>query len=351
MMRSGDQLLAMTEDRLRSIFAEGKPDWLAERAKTNCSAEDVVELLDTQSYFELMKRPYPSVRAGVLERLEAEHLVQTVGGGWAITNLGAILFAKRLDQFDALGRRAPRVVVYDGNSKLKTKRDTQGVKGYAVGFLSLVEYVESQTPANEIIEQALRREVRMFPPVALRELLANALIHQDFLVGGATVMVEIYDNRVEISNPGEPPVAPDRFIDEYRSRNEQLANLMRRLGICEEKGSGIDKVIHHAEVYQLPAPEFRVDNVRTTATLFGHRSFATMTREERIRACYQHCALRFVLQERAGNKSLRARFGLPDDKAETVSRILGDTVEAGLIKPEDPASGSRKYARYLPYWA
>lgn len=164
-------------------------------------------------------------------------------------------------------------------------------------------------------------------------------------------MVEVFHDRVEISNPGQPSVQIERFIDEYRSRNERLAAVMRQLGICEEKGSGIDKIVEQAELYQLPAPEFRVDSFRTICILYGVRPFVAMTREERIRACYQHCCLRYVMRESTTNQSLRQRFGLPDSRAETVSRILKDTVDAGQIKPEDERGGSKKYARYLPIWA
>jgi ATP-dependent DNA helicase RecG len=146
-------------------------------------------------------------------------------------------------------------------------------------------------------------------------------------------------------------VEPDRFIDEYRSRNEQLADLMRRLRICEEKGSGIDKVVAAAEFFQLPAPEFRFDSVRTTCVLFGPRRFEEMGRDDRMRACYQHCCLSYVLSRKVSNQSLRKRFGLSDARAETASRILRDTVGMGWIKPENPASGSKRFVSYLPYWA
>lgn len=351
LMRSGEQLLPMTEDRLRAIFDEGKPAWLTRTARDGCEASDVIELLDTQSYFELMQLGYPSTRENVLERLEKESLIVPTDGRWAISNLGAMLFAKRLADFGELARRAARVVVYDGVSKVRTRRDLPGTKGYAVGFENLVAFIESQTQANEVIEQALRREARMFPAIAIRELVANALIHQDFSVTGAQVMVEVYGDRIEISNPGGPAVETERFIDEYRSRNEEIADLMRRARICEEKGSGIDKVIEAAEFYQLPAPEFRADSVRTTAILFGPQSFDVMSRDDRVRACYQHSALKFVLRQRATNQTLRTRFGLPDERAETVSRILRDTMDAGLIKLEDSSGRSKKYAKYLPFWA
>lgn len=351
LMRAGEELLPMSEDRLRAIFAEGQPDWLSQPALKDCDADKVVQLLDTQSYFDLLHLPYPVNRPGVLERFESEKLIQRVGAGWTITNLGGMLFAKKLEQFDRLARKAARVIVYEGTNKLKTKLDRPGSRGYAVGFQGLVEFINGLVPSNEMIEQALRREVKMFPEIAVRELVANALIHQDFTESGASVMIEIYDDRMEISNPGKPFISPDRFIDEYRSRNERLADLMRRLGICEEKGSGVDKVIEAAEVFQLPGPDFRVGERRTTVVLFGHQDVDEMDRNDRIRACYQHCCLRYVMNEKMTNQSLRERFKLPESKVATVSQIIAATVDAGKIKVADPSQTSTRYRNYVPFWA
>jgi ATP-dependent DNA helicase RecG len=351
LMRAGESLEVMSDDRLREVFAEGQPDWLSSPAATDVSAEQVVTLLETQAYFDLLKIPYPATRDAVLDRFAKEHLINRVGSRFNIPNLGAILFAKSLDGFDGLSRKAPRVIVYDGTGKMKTKREQVGVRGYAVSFEGLVQFVLSQLPANEVIEQALRRDMPMFPPLMLRETIANALIHQDFLISGTSVVIEIYDDRVEISNPGAPSVNVDRFIDEYRSRNEKLASLMRRLGVCEEKGSGIDKVVDTAEANELPAPEFRADSIRTTCILYGPRAFSAMGKEDRVRACYQHGCLRYVMNATMTNNSLRKRFGLPDEKAETASRVLRDTVEAGLVKLQDSDSSSKRFAQYLPYWA
>ncbi len=351
LMRVGESLMPMTEDRLRAIFDEGRPDWLIDPARQDASDADVIELLDTQTFFDLLKLPYPPSRDAVLDRLVRESLISPSSRTFDISNLAAVLFAKQLDRFPGLARKGARVIVYDGKGKTRTTRDQIGGRGYAVGFESLIQFVLSQIPANEVIEQALRREVPMYPPVMIRETVANALIHQDFRVDGASVVVEIFDDRIEISNPGKPTVEVARFIDEYRSRNVRLADLMRRLGICEEKGSGIDKVVDSAEVFQLPAPDFRADHVRTTCTLYGHRPFSEMSREDRIRACYQHSCLRYVMNATMSNQTLRKRFGLPDRRAETASRVLRDTISAELIKPEDSTAGSRKYARYVPYWA
>lgn len=351
LMRSGESLVPMSEDQLRRIFAEGEPDWLEEYSRTELGAQQVVDLLDTQTFFELLKLPYPTDRSGVIERLEQERLLDSLPGGYAIRRLGALLIAKRLDAFPDIARKAARVVVYTGKSKLETKLDQPGGKGYAAGFQGLVAFVMAQLPQNEVIEDALRKEVKLVPEVVVRELVANALIHQDLSVGGASVMVEIYSNRFEISNPGEPIVPVVRFIDGYQSRNERLADLMRRMGICEEKSSGIDRVVHAAEVYQLPAPDFRAGHQRTYATVYGPRDFEGMDREDRVRACYQHCALKWVMSDRMTNQSLRERFQLSESKSASVSQVIAATIEAGLIKPDDKVGSSRKFARYLPFWA
>jgi predicted HTH transcriptional regulator len=351
LMRSGEALVAMSEDQLRRIFAEGGPGWLEEHSSSGLHAQDVVDLLDTQSFFELLKLPYPTERSGVIDRLVRERLVDSRGATFEIRRLGALVLAKRLGDFADVARRAPRVVVYAGTSKLETRLDETWTKGYAVGFQDLIRFVMAQMPQSEGIEDGLRRQVKLVPEIVVRELVANALIHQDLAVGGASVMVEVFSNRVEISNPGEPVVPVERFIDGYQSRNERLADLMRRMGICEEKSSGIDRVVHAVEDQQLPAPDFRAGHRRTLATVFGPRPFREMARDDRIRACYQHCALKWVTSERMTNRSLRERFRLPEGKAPVVSQVIAATIDAGLVRPDEGMGGSRRFARYVPFWA
>jgi ATP-dependent DNA helicase RecG len=351
LMRSGESLVPMSEDQLRRIFAEGRPDWVEEHARAGLDAQEIVDVLDTQTFFELLKLPFPTDRAGVIDRLERERFIDSKNGTYSIRRIGALLLAKRLDDFPELSRKAPRVVVYTGTNKLETRLDQVGARGYAVGFQGLVRFVMNQLPQNEVIKDALRAEVKLVPEIAIRELVANALIHQDLTMSGASVMIEIYLNRLEISNPGEPVVPVERFIDGYQSRNERLATLMRRMGICEEKSSGIDRVVQTAEMYQLPAPDFRVANSRTLVVIFGPREFEHMDRDDRIRACYQHCALKWVMSERMTNQSLRERFRLPESKSAIISQIISATIETGEIKPDEKVGASRKFARYLPFWA
>jgi ATP-dependent DNA helicase RecG len=352
LMRVGEGLASMTPDVLKKIFAEDQQDWFCQPARSDASPDDVIALLDTQTYFELLKIPYPTSRDPVLERLHSKNLIKQTAQGWTITNLAAILLAKKLSDFSpTLERKAARVVIYEGINKLTTRNEREITRGYAVGFDELVEFVHLSAPQNRFIEEGVREELKMFPKQALRELIANALVHQNFLATGISVMIEMYSDRIEISNPGIPPINVERFIDENRSCNEQFANIMRRFGICEEKGSGIDKVVHAAEKHQLPAPDFRVRDTCTTAVLFAHQNFADMSRIDRIRACYQHCCLQYVSNQRMSNLTLRKRFALSESQAATVSLIIKATKEEGWIKSDESESTSSRYARYLPFWA
>jgi predicted HTH transcriptional regulator len=321
-------------------------------AAERLSSDEVLSLLDYPAYFDLLKLPLPQNRDGILQSLEKDELVlSTDAGSWNITNLGAILFAKRLSEFRSLRRKAMRVILYRGNSRVETIKEQVGSKGYACGFEGLIDFINGLLPSNEVIGQALRKSVPMYPELAVRELVANALIHQDFFVTGSSPMVEIFADRMEISNPGEPLVATERFLDTPpKSRNEGLASLLRRIGICEERGSGVDKVVFQTEYYQLPAPMFEVTGETTRAVLFAHRPLARMDKDDRVRACYLHACLKYVNREYLTNSSLRERFGIEPQNIAAASRIIKEAVEAGAIAPYDVAAAP-KLMKYVPCWA
>lgn len=322
-------------------------------AKKDAGSDDVLLLIDYPNYFAMLNQPLPDNRAAILERLIADKIIiRTSGGHYDITNIGAVLFAKSLQDFDRLSRKAPRVIIYRGNNRTETLREQAGNKGYAIGFEGIIRYISDQLPQNEEIGEALRKEVQMYPQIAIRELVANALIHQDFNITGAGPTIEIFSDRMEITNPGEPLIDTLRFIDgPPRSRNERLAALLRRMAICEERGSGIDKVILHIEMFQLPAPDFRVSSGNTIAVLYAPRKFSQMNREERIRACYQHACLQYVSGQHMTNASLRKRLGIKDSNYPLASRIIKDAIEVKLVKTKMENIGSKRDAAYVPFWA
>ena len=323
---------------------------------TSATSDDVLTLIDYVTAFHLLGIPLPDNRQAILDRLTAEKIIAPQSGSrFQITNVGAVLFASDLRRFDRLSRKAPRVVIYRGENKVQTIKEHPDPasdvprRGYAVGFEALLAWINDQIPQNEQIGQALRRKIRLYPEVAVREVVANALIHQDFNITGTGPMIELFGSRLEVTSPGLPLVEPLRFIDEPPlSRNEGLAALMRRMNFCEERGSGIKKVITAVEEHQLPAPNFRATSQHTIATLYAPRNFAQMDSQERIRACYQHACLWYISGKRITNSSLRDRLGIEKKNYPMASRILKDTLEAGFIRL---AGGTKKDATYVPFWA
>lgn len=340
-------------EKERKIWTK-EPPRVFERgvAISNIKVDEVLRLIDYTSYFDLRNIPLPDNREAIIEKLHQEKLITKRGQRFNITNLGAILFAKQLNKFESLERKAIRVIIYDGKNKLKTKKELLGNKGYASGFKGLINYINDQLPTNEEIGKVFRKEVKMFPELAIRELVANAIIHQDFNEIGTGPMIEIYDDRIEISNPGKPLISTMRFVDHNpQSRNENLASFMRRMNICEERGSGIVKVIVECEHYQLPAPKFFGGGNYTRVTLYAYKSLRKMDKEDKIRACYLHACLKYVSNEQMTNQTLRERFGIVEKNYSIASRIISEGIKSELIKDFDPESKSKKHAKYLPYWA
>lgn len=324
--------------------------WETETAMEFVTEEQVLLLLDVDAYFRLLKAPRPSQSTEALQQLQQDRLITTdAGGRWKISNLGACLLAKKLSAFPRLARKAMRVIHYVGKTRINTKREHVEDRGYAAGFEAILNELDGMLPKQERIGRALREEVSPYPALAIRELVANALVHQAFGLKGRGPMVEIFDDRIEITNPGAPLIDTIRFLDlPPRSRNEALASLMRRMAICEERGSGIDKVISGVEDLLLPAPSFDAGDDFTKVTLLAPRPFADMTVAERVRACYQHAALHWAGGERVTNATLRKRFGIESGNAAQISRVFGDAKKVGLIKLADPTAPK---AGYVPFWA
>lgn len=313
---------------------------------------DVLRLLDYPAYFSLLERPLPDGHKAILDALQQDGLIAPCpAGGHDITHMGALLFAHKLEAFPKLKRKAVRVIQYKGKNKIETLKEQVGGRGYAAGFEGLISYITALIPSNEVVGAALRKTVPMYPELAIRELVANALIHQDLFETGTSPLIELFEDRMEITNPGEPLVSVQRFLDTPpKSRNEALASLMRRFRICEERGSGIDKVVYQTEFYQLPAPLFETGPGFTRTVLFAHQDMDAMSKEDRVRACYLHACLQYVQRQSMTNKSLRERFGLDESKGAQITRILNATQTAGLILKVS-SSESRRDSSYLPFWS
>ncbi len=331
------------------------PRWEELHASVLLQDAEFTDKLNVEPIFKMLERPATTTQEETLAWMTGERfIVREPAGGGYVTNLGAIATARKLADFPDLSRKAVRVVVYDGLNKAITKQEYEGSKGYAVSFQGLLQFVMSLLPQSEVIEKALRQKRTVYPEIALREIIANALIHQDFSIRGAGPLIEIFDDRIEVSNPGGllPSKRLDRLIGtQPESRNEQLARAFRRYKICEERGSGLLKAGLQVELYGLPPIEFATGTNYFKVTLYSPRSFGKMTAQERLEACYQHAVLKYCSDSAMTNTSLRERLKMPEKQRSMVSVLIQEAIDRGLIKPAKPDNKSKKFAEYVPAWA
>lgn len=320
-------------------------------AAEDLSDEDVLTSLDIGAYFDIFGQAIPD-RAYVFDRLEKDRLIGQNRGKRCITNMGALLLAKDLRQFSRQERKSVRIIQYRGRGRTDTLAEHEVRKGYAVGYSGLIAYIMDRLSTGETIEQGFRKSGSPYPEIIMREIIANALIHQDFEISGAGPLVELFSDRVEITNPGAPIISPLRFIDHPpRSRNEKLASFMRRANICEERGSGIDKAVSALESQVMPPLRFIEEEEFFKVVVLSPRPFRDLDANDRINACYQHCCLRHAENSPMTNKSLRERLGIEEKNYSMVSRVIADAKETGLVKDADPQYKSRRDARYVPFYA
>ncbi len=354
-IRSGGTTRLASRQELGALMLNSKtPHYEELQACKLKPSREVLNLLDFRSIFKLLGKPIPQTDDEILRWMADEKMVQRIDdAGYYILNFGVLSCAYNLNQFDGLARKNIRVIKYKGVTKKETEKEQQGIKGYAIGYEGLINYIKALLPSNEIIKNALRTETTVYPEIALRELIANALIHQDFTIRGAGPMIEIFDNRIEISNPGK--LLPSKRIDRLirttpESRNEILASAFRRYGICEERGSGFEKAVAAIELYGLPPLKFEELENSFRVTMYSPKPFAKLTLQERVEACYQHSIIQYFSNGGMTNTSLRERFKMSERQRPQISLVIKEALAQNKIKPKDPNNISTKFAEYIPFW-
>lgn len=349
-IRSAGQTVKMSRNQVKAMIANSEGyTFEKQTAISDVSKDEVLHLLNYEELYSLLDKDIPSSTDTIIRKLSEYNFCDKEGDKWNITNLGAILLARNFKSFPTLKGREVIVRKYIGKNNRLQEFEQHGVYGYAVGFRGLIDFIMKNTSSESI--DVKRTAIPKYPKVAIREFVANALVHQDFGITGMPVTIEIYENRLAITNAGAPLNDINRLIDlPPQSRNEELAQTMFLLGICERRGSGIDRAVAAVEEMALPAPKFTKSDQHTRVFLFPQKSLNDMTKSEKIAACYQHACLLYEDGEAINNQSVRGRFELNKNESSVASRIIADTVEAGFIKPTDSESKAKKFMTYIPYY-
>ncbi len=353
---SSTTALARGSARERELWIRLQNDDFETRdAMSDLTTSDLVGLLEINDYFDLLDLRRPSTIDTALIPLSEQHLIRREDNGrFAVTNLGAILLARRLSDFPSLLKRPVRVVRFAGDASFEILDDKSFDFGYARAIPTAEEFILSRLPAREVSEGAFRKVAHRYPRRAIRELLANAVIHQDLTNTHAGPRVDVFDSRIVFSNPGASLVPVPRMLNaQPRTRNVRLVRLLRQMDLCEEGGTGWDIIVDACERAHLRSPRTTSEEaLGTTVTIFSHADYSKMSKTERHDAVYWHACLKFAQGESMSNQTLRDRFRLTPEQKNVVaiSRLIRECCTDGIIKEEDPNVGP-KSRRYVPAWA
>ena len=166
----------------------------------------------------------------------------------------------------------------DGGASLRDRHELVGPLPSLVAEADRRIYEEMRRDA--VVRGLVREEVPEYPPVALREALVNAVGHRDYSLRGTAVDVRLYDDAVEVESPGTLAgyVTVDNLREAQYSRNERIMDALQRLGLVEEAGQGIDRMIAEMEDALLAPPEFEERSASFVVRLRGGSVFAAEDR-------------------------------------------------------------------------
>jgi len=132
-----------------------------------------------------------------------------------------------------------------------------------------LDFIGKHTRRYEIVVGARREVLPEYPVAVLREALLNAVAHRDYGLVGATVDVTIWDDRIEIRSPGPLPghITLDNMLHEHYSRNRRTMRVLKVLGLVEEYGDGVDRMVREMDARLMESPLFTATPSSVTVTL------------------------------------------------------------------------------------
>lgn len=175
-----------------------------------------------------------------------------------LKNAGVLLFAQEVTRFFLKG--TVTCVLYQGTDKVNIIDKKEFTRDLYSNYEDALNYLKSKLNTQLIITGGPHIKKLELPEKALREALANALGHRDYHVRGANILVDIFLDRVEITNPGGlvKGLRREDFGKRSLSRNPLLFGLMQRMDLVENVGSGIKRMRDEMKAYGLESPEFEI---------------------------------------------------------------------------------------------
>ena len=337
------------EAKLWSSFAMTEAE--REVARGGLTKEDVLRLLDIDSFYRLGKLASPRNMDEALEYFVHKGLLKEDCGLYGITVAAALLLARDLDDFPLLVSKKLRVIEYASDTLTAAKGERFFDKGYLPCFDDIEAYVIGLLPREERYSSGRREEVTLFPKGALREALGNLIAHQDLTAPGFGPSIGIHPHYVEYANPGSFKGDIRRAMDMLPlTRNPLIVEFLHLAHICESRGMGIDIMEEWMGVEKLPSPLLLSSN-GATRLLFRHYDKLTdWTNVDLMNTIYSFVSYNYIAMRETGNADIRQRLGIKAENAAAASRLITSAIQEGWIKVADETVGV-KARKYVPFWA
>lgn len=209
----------------------------------------------------------------------------------------------------------------------------------------VLDFITAHTESFQVVLGARREVMPEYPTAVLREAVLNALAHRDYGLSGATVDVTVWDDRIEVQSPGPLPghITVDNMRDEHYSRNRRIMRVLKLIGLVEEYGEGVDRMIDEMEARLMEPPIFSATPSSVTVTL--RNRFLVDVEDQAWLALLGHAQLSpaerrllVVARREGGVTPRRLRLLLRD---EDVDSLLRSAVAKGLLVRVGQAGGAR----------
>lgn len=247
-----------TVEQMRDFFQQSDRIYFDE---SPCVGFRLVEDLDADWFFEFQHRAGISSNIGRGQIIQNLKLLLPDG---AIKNGGALFFGESPEHF--IDTANIRCIAFEGSNKTNIIDDKTCSGPLMRQYEHAMKWLKNKLDVRYVIDGGgPRSEVWEIPETALKEAIINALSHRDYYDRGAKINIELFDNRIEISNPGglSSAISPGEFGTKSHSRNPLIFGLFVRIKMVEQVGSGIGRMRDLMKAAELPAPEFKTDGLFT----------------------------------------------------------------------------------------
>ena len=269
--------------RVGSTNRRASAEIIAELGRTSRNVtfdEEPVTRYDADEIdLELARERFGEIRQLRKRDLETLRLLTSVGGRVVPTTGGILLFGHhRLDEFPDAYLRMARFAGSDRSQIV----DRQEARADLIAAIDeAVAFVDRHTRRGMEIEGTRRRDLPEYPPVAIREAVVNAVAHADYSQSGSPIRLAIFDDRLEIENPGLLPFGltiEEVLVGVSKLRNRVIGRVFHELGLIEQWGSGIQRIISSCRAVGLSVPVFEEIGTHFRVTLRAEREAASPSR-------------------------------------------------------------------------